>query len=61
MGTIVARHAADIIQNSRKVLAIEAICAMQALEYKGIEKAAQKKYRQKWSYHSIHCSKYKKG
>ncbi|MFD2130007.1 histidine ammonia-lyase [Pseudogracilibacillus auburnensis] len=48
MGTIGSRHAADIIQNSRRVLTIEAICAMQALEYKGVEKAS-KKIRQKWN------------
>lgn len=48
MGTIGSRHAANIIQNSRRVLAIEAICAMQALEYKGVEKASEK-IQQKWS------------
>ena len=40
MGTIAARHTATIIENTRRVLAIEAICAMQAVEYKGIEKMA---------------------
>ncbi|WML49877.1 histidine ammonia-lyase [Neobacillus sp. PS3-34] len=45
MGTIAARHVYQIIQNTRNVLAIELICAMQALEYRGIEKAAsQTKY-----------------
>lgn len=38
MGTIAARHAYQIVQNSRRVLAIEMICAMQAVEYRGIEK-----------------------
>lgn len=38
MGTIGARHAYMIIENVRKVLAIEMICAMQAVEYRGIEK-----------------------
>lgn len=47
MGTIAARHAANIIENSRRVLTIEAICAMQALEYKGVEKASSK-IREKW-------------
>lgn len=48
MGTIGARHAATIIENSRKVTAIEAICAMQALEYKGVEKASFN-IQQKWA------------
>ncbi|MBO8155789.1 MAG: histidine ammonia-lyase [Bacillaceae bacterium] len=38
MGTIAARHAFQIIQNVRRVLAIELICAMQAVEYRGVEK-----------------------
>ncbi|WP_062350286.1 histidine ammonia-lyase [Bacillus kwashiorkori] len=38
MGTIAARHAYEIIQNVRRVLAIECICALQAVEYRGIEK-----------------------
>jgi len=38
MGTIAARHAYQIIENVRNVLAIELICAMQAVEYRGIEK-----------------------
>ena len=48
MGTIASRHAASIIKNARNVLAIEAICAMQALEYKGVEKASQKT-QEKWN------------
>lgn len=36
MGTIGARHAHQIIQNTRRVLAIEALCAMQGVEYRGI-------------------------
>lgn len=35
MGTIGARHAHQIIQNSRRVIAIEAICAVQGVEYRG--------------------------
>ncbi|WCK54445.1 histidine ammonia-lyase [Aneurinibacillus sp. Ricciae_BoGa-3] len=38
MGTIGARHAYQVIQNCRRVLAIELICAMQAVEYRKIEK-----------------------
>ncbi|WP_413302843.1 histidine ammonia-lyase [Bacillus sp. 1P10SD] len=40
MGTIASRHAYQIIQNVRRVLAIELICAMQAVEIRGIEKMA---------------------
>jgi histidine ammonia-lyase len=40
MGTIGARHAYQIIQNVRRVLAIEAICAMQAVEIRGKENMA---------------------
>src|SRR5699024_7110813 len=47
MGTIASRHANMIIQNARNVLAIECICAMQAIEYKGVEKASPK-IREKW-------------
>lgn len=38
MGTIASRHAYQIIQNTRRVLAIELICALQAVELRGIEK-----------------------
>ena len=37
MGTIGSRHAYQIIQNARRVLAIEAICAMQGTEYRGTD------------------------
>lgn len=37
MGTIASRHAYQIITNVRRVLAIEMICAMQAVEFRGIE------------------------
>ncbi|MDP5275961.1 histidine ammonia-lyase [Chengkuizengella axinellae] len=40
MGTIGARHAHQIIQNVRNVLAIELICAMQACDLRGKEKMA---------------------
>ncbi|WP_096187843.1 histidine ammonia-lyase [Evansella halocellulosilytica] len=42
MGTIGARHTAQIIANTRKVYAIEFICAMQACEYRGTDKMALK-------------------
>ncbi|WP_019242875.1 MULTISPECIES: histidine ammonia-lyase [Bacillus] len=42
MGTIAARHANMIIQNTRRVLAIECICALQAVEYKGVDRIAPK-------------------
>ncbi|SDI03602.1 histidine ammonia-lyase [Alteribacillus bidgolensis] len=42
MGTIAARHAAKIIENATRVLAIEAICSMQAAEYQGKDKMAPK-------------------
>ncbi|UFT98421.1 histidine ammonia-lyase [Radiobacillus kanasensis] len=41
MGTIGARHAYQIIQNTQNVLAIEAICAMQAVEVRGKEQMAE--------------------
>ncbi|WP_027410760.1 histidine ammonia-lyase [Anoxybacteroides tepidamans] len=40
MGTIASRHAYAILQNARRVLAIELICALQAVEYRGVEKMA---------------------
>ncbi|MCD8509485.1 MAG: histidine ammonia-lyase [Bacillus sp. (in: Bacteria)] len=42
MGTIAARHAAHIVANVRRVIAIEFICAMQGVEYRGIDKMARK-------------------
>lgn len=38
MGTIGARHAGNIIQNARRVIAIETFCALQGAEYRGKEK-----------------------
>ncbi|HJV32165.1 MAG TPA: histidine ammonia-lyase [Bacillales bacterium] len=40
MGTIGARHAYQIVQNVRRVLSIELICAMQAVEIRGVGKMA---------------------
>ncbi|MBS2772089.1 histidine ammonia-lyase [Anoxybacillus rupiensis] len=42
MGTIASRHAYAILQNVRRVLAIELICAMQAVEHRGVDKMAAK-------------------
>ncbi|QSO51794.1 histidine ammonia-lyase [Alicyclobacillus curvatus] len=42
MGTIAARHALQIIANSRRVVAIEAICSAQAASIRGIQKLAPK-------------------
>ncbi|MGG3572181.1 histidine ammonia-lyase [Bacillus gobiensis] len=42
MGTTAARHAYQIIENSRRILAIEAICAAQAASIRGPEKLAPK-------------------
>ncbi|GAA0466895.1 histidine ammonia-lyase [Alkalibacillus silvisoli] len=40
MGTIGARHANQIVQNVRRVVAIELICATEAVEVRGIHKMA---------------------
>jgi histidine ammonia-lyase len=45
MGTIASRHAYQIIQNVRRVLAIELICAMQAVEFRGVDQMATKTKR----------------
>lgn len=47
MGTTGARHARMIIANVRTVLAIEAFCAAQAIEYRGVEKMSPK-LREQW-------------
>lgn len=47
MGTTGARHARMIIANVRNVLAIEAFCAAQAVEYRGVEKMSPK-LREQW-------------
>lgn len=36
MGTIAARHALSMLQNSRRVIAIELICALEAVEHRGV-------------------------
>ncbi|GAA0605885.1 histidine ammonia-lyase [Virgibacillus siamensis] len=40
MGTIAARHALMMLQNTRNVVAIELICAMQAVEFRSVDKMA---------------------
>jgi histidine ammonia-lyase len=47
MGTTAARHAAQIVGNVRKVLAIEAFCAFQACGIRGEEKMSPA-LRRKW-------------
>jgi histidine ammonia-lyase len=37
MGTTAARHGYQIIENARRVLAIECVIALQAAELKGVE------------------------
>ncbi|MEJ7464462.1 aromatic amino acid lyase, partial [Staphylococcus saprophyticus] len=44
MGTIASRHGYQIIENARRVLAIEAIIGLQAVEYKDIDKLSPKPY-----------------
>ena len=44
MGTIASRHGFQMIENARRVLAIEAIIALQAVEYKDVEKLSPKTY-----------------
>lgn len=38
MGTIAARHALEMLANTRRVIAIELICALEAVEYRGVER-----------------------
>ncbi|TYR75236.1 histidine ammonia-lyase [Rossellomorea vietnamensis] len=45
MGTIGARHAYQILQNARRVLAVELICGLQAVEFRGPEKMARATHR----------------
>ena len=47
MGTTAARHAYSIIVNARRVLAMEAFCALQAVEYRGVDLMSPKT-RAKW-------------
>jgi histidine ammonia-lyase len=37
MGTIASRHAYQIIQNARRVLAVELFCGLQAVDYRGVD------------------------
>ncbi|QTM98154.1 histidine ammonia-lyase [Sediminibacillus dalangtanensis] len=45
MGTIAARHAMQIIANTRRVVAIEMICALQASEFCGVQHMAPRTQR----------------
>lgn len=45
MGTIAARHAMQIIANTRRVVAIEMICALQASEFRGVHHMAPRTQR----------------
>lgn len=38
MGTIAARHALEMLANTRRVIAIELICALEAVAYRGVER-----------------------
>ncbi|MBI3975143.1 MAG: histidine ammonia-lyase [Armatimonadetes bacterium] len=40
MGSIAARKAAQVVEHAEQVIAIEALCAAQALEFRGAERAA---------------------
>lgn len=40
MGTIAARHAYQMLANTRNVISIELICAMEAVDHRGVEKMA---------------------
>lgn len=40
MGTIAARHALEMLTNTRRVIAIELICALEAVEHRGVEQMA---------------------
>ncbi len=41
MGTIAARHALKMLENTRRVVAVELICALQACEIRGVEHMAE--------------------
>ncbi|MBN6205944.1 histidine ammonia-lyase [Ralstonia pickettii] len=41
MGTIAARHALKMLENTRRVVAVELICALQACEIRGVERMAE--------------------
>ena len=42
MGTIASRHGYQMIENARRVIAIECVIALQAVEYKGVDKLSPK-------------------
>jgi len=42
MGTIASRHGYQMIENTRRVIAIECVIALQAVELKGVDKLSPK-------------------
>lgn len=44
MGTIASRHGYQIVENARRVLAIETTIALQAVEHKDVKKLSPKTY-----------------
>lgn len=53
MGTTAARHGYQIIENARRVLAIECVIALQAAELKGVEGLSPKTRRKYEEFRSI--------
>ena len=45
MGTIASRHGYQMIENTRRVIAIECVIALQAVELKGVDKLSLKHVR----------------
>ncbi len=54
MGTTAARHGYQIIENARRVLAIECVIALQAAELKGVE-GLSPKTRRKYQDFEVSC------
>lgn len=54
MGTTAARHGYQIIENARRVLAIECVIALQAAELKGVE-GLSPKTRRKYDEFRVLC------
>lgn len=53
MGTIASRHGYQIVENARRVLAIECIIALQAVELKGVEGLSPKTHEKYDEYREI--------
>ncbi|HAB0417337.1 TPA_asm: histidine ammonia-lyase, partial [Listeria monocytogenes] len=45
MGTIASRHGYQMVENARRVLAIECIIALQAVEYQDVDKLSPKTHK----------------